>query len=84
MLLRLLFSLLALAAMLPAAPLPVRGLHLNVPKPSDVPRMTKFIREVLPKEASILLSLRSTIVTSSRAIPKWLTPTRSVWTTLAL
>jgi hypothetical protein len=50
MLSRHLVSLLALAAMLPAAPLPVRGLHLSSPKPSDVPRMTKFIREVLPKE----------------------------------
>jgi len=47
---RLCVSILALAAALSAAPLPVRGLHLSSPKPADVPRMTKFIREVLPKE----------------------------------
>jgi hypothetical protein len=43
-------SLVAFGGLLSAAPLPVRGLHLNVPKPDGVPRMVKFIREVLPKE----------------------------------
>ena len=35
---------------LSAAPLPVSGLHLLVPKPADVPLLVRFIREALPKE----------------------------------
>lgn len=31
-------------------PLPVRGLHLMAPKPADIPMLTRFIREALPKE----------------------------------
>ncbi len=31
-------------------PLPVRGLHLRVVKPDEIPRAVQFIREVLPKE----------------------------------
>jgi hypothetical protein len=36
--------------MMAAAPLPVRGIRLTAPMPAEVQRMTKFIREVLPKE----------------------------------
>jgi hypothetical protein len=35
---------------LAAAPLPVRGLHLMVPKPADVPLLVRFIREAMPRE----------------------------------
>jgi hypothetical protein len=39
------------------APLPVRGLHVMVPKPADVPDCARFIREALPKEGVNILIL---------------------------
>ena len=42
--------LLALGVTLAAEPLPVRGIHLAAPKPTDMPLALKFIQDALPKE----------------------------------
>ncbi len=49
---RLIAPLLVFCAAVQAAgpSLPVRGLHLNAPKPADVPVLARFIRTALPKE----------------------------------
>lgn len=39
------------------SPLPIRGIHLSVPKTEDVPLAVRFIREALPKEGVNVLVL---------------------------
>ena len=53
------FGLLLTLFLFPAmgGPLPVRGLHLMVPKPEDLPRVVQFIEQDLPREGVNVLVL---------------------------
>jgi hypothetical protein len=49
--------LLPLSLALTAQPLPVRGIHLSAPKPSEMPLALRFVSEALPKEGVNVLVL---------------------------
>ena len=63
--LRILFALLFCAAAWWAQPLPIRGIHLAVPNPDEIPLAARFIKEALPKEGVKSWCWNSITATSS-------------------